>query len=142
MGFIGYGDTLAPPQIGHELSAIQATVAADGALTVALHTTDGCVHLGVPPELLPMIAAEIDRAHMAMLKHKMKGQDRGKAVFDDIVARAPAPACVAATIDPHTAERIILYRFPDRPPIAIRLTEEQILAARNDLAREIRRLSN
>lgn len=89
-----------------------------------------------------MISTEIERAHMAVLRHNLSGRDKGREAFDDMMARAPMPASIATRIDRGTAERIILYRFADRMPFAIRLTDAQIQSVKSDLLQEIKRLSN
>lgn len=126
-----------------ELVHVQAAVEPDGSeAIITLHTTEGQFDLSVQFDRMSAASVEIRRAGMIMLRRQMSRIDTARAAFDELVRSAPVPAKVVVTIDRETGDRVIIYRFPDRLPIIIRMSPEQVEGALEELAIEARKAAN
>jgi len=111
----------------HELLAIRAAVHPDGnEAKLTLHTSHGSVTLTVQHEQLAAIHAEIQAAAALMLYRQALQADEGMTAFEHAFRAALLPADCSVSIDSQTSDRLFMLQFPDRLPLAIRMTPEQV----------------
>lgn len=114
-------------RLDQELLLLTAAVALDSSsAVVTMHTTEGRIELLARLEVMAEAADEFGNAGMLMLRHQMKGPDKGKAAFAQLVESAPRPARIVPVIDGQSGDAIVIYRFEDRLPMTVRLTADQI----------------
>lgn len=126
-----------------ELLHLQADVEPDGSSAIlSIHTTEGQLDLAITIEQMSATITEMWEAGSVMIKRQLNGHDKGRAAFDGIIRRAPLAATITPTIDKLTGDVVVVYRFPDRMPFSVRVSQEQFLRARAAFSAELKRSSN
>ncbi len=126
-----------------ELLHLQADVEPDGSSAIlSIHTTEGQLDLSITVEQMSATVAEMWEAGSVMISRQLRGVDKGRSALVDMIRRAPMAATITPTVDNMTGDVVVVYRFPDRMPISVRVSQEQFLRARAAFTAEIKRSSN
>lgn len=125
-----------------ELQHMLTLVAPDHTATLVLHTSDGKIELDADAATLDAMNAEIEKARLAIFRQQVSKTDKGRGVIKDMMDAAPAPKRIGIALCPETADRLVIYRFPDRMPLTVRVTDEQVQGALRDISNELKRTSN
>jgi hypothetical protein len=126
-----------------ELLFVETDVDMDGSgATVTLHTTEGQVDVAMTFDQLTAASAEVARAGHLMLERLAKRPNKMRSALAALVRGAPTPENIVPVIDRESGDVVVVYRFSDRLPLPVRLTLDQIFAARDGVDTEIQSIAN
>lgn len=125
-----------------ELLHMHADVEPDGSSAMlSIHTSEGKTDMSITVDQMATTVSEMVEAGSVMMRRQL-GEDKGRSVFEHMMRRAPRPSSITPAIDQQTGDVVVFYRFPDRLPFAVRMTQDQILEARAEFLSEMKRSSN